>query len=46
MVLRTIFMPTTMKCVDAMVQLFEALGYKPKGRGFDCQCCYSNFSLT
>jgi len=30
----------------AVAQLFEALSYKPEGRGFDSQECYYNFSLT
>ena len=27
-------------------QLFEALRYKPEGRGFDSRWCHCNFSLT
>ena len=27
-------------------QMVEALGYKPKGRGFDRPWCHWNFSLT
>ena len=30
----------------AVAQLFEALLYKPEGRGFDSQWCHWNFSLT
>ena len=29
-----------------MAQLFEALRYKPEGRGFDSRWCHWNFSLT
>jgi len=29
-----------------MVQLVEALLYKPEGRGFDSRLCHWNFSLT
>ena len=29
-----------------VVQLVEALRYKPEGRGFDSQYCYWNFSKT
>ena len=29
-----------------MVQLVEALRYKPEGRGFDSRWCHWNFSLT
>jgi len=27
-------------------QIYEALRYKPEGRGFDSRCCHCNFSLT
>jgi len=30
----------------AVVQLVEALCYKPEGREFDSQSCHWNFSLT
>jgi hypothetical protein len=30
----------------AVGQLFEALRYKPEGRGFDSQWCHWIFSLT
>jgi len=30
----------------AVVQLVEALRYKPEGRGFDSQWCLWNFSFT
>ena len=30
----------------AVVQLVEALSYKPKGREFDSRCCHWNFSLA
>ena len=30
----------------AVVQLVEALPYKPEGRGFDSRWCHWNFSLT
>jgi hypothetical protein len=30
----------------AVVQLVEALRYKPEGRGFDSRLCYCNFSLS
>jgi hypothetical protein len=30
----------------AVLQLVEALCYKPKGRGLDSQWCQWNFSLT
>jgi len=30
----------------AVAQLFEALHYKPEGRGFDSRWCHWNFSLT
>jgi hypothetical protein len=30
----------------AVVQLVEALRYKPEGRGFDYRWCHWNFSLT
>ena len=30
----------------AVVQLVEALRYKPEGCGFDSQWCHRNFSLT
>jgi len=29
-----------------VVQLVEALRYKPEGRGFDSRWCHWNFSLT
>ena len=29
-----------------MVQLVEALRYKPEGGGFNSRCCHWNFSLT
>ena len=29
-----------------VVQLVEALHYKPKGHGFDSRWCHLNFSLT
>jgi len=29
-----------------MVQLVEAMHYKPEGRGFDSRWCHWNFSLT
>jgi hypothetical protein len=29
-----------------LIQLVEALCYKPKGRGFDSRWCHWNFSLT
>jgi hypothetical protein len=32
--------------VHAVVQLVEALRYKPEGRGFDSRWCHWNFSLT
>jgi hypothetical protein len=36
------------KCLKehAVAQLFEALRYKPEGRGFDIRWCHWNFSLT
>ena len=30
----------------AVAQLFEALRYKPEGRGFDSRWCHWNFSFT
>ena len=30
----------------AVAQLFEAVRFKPKGRGFDSPWCHWNFSLT
>ena len=30
----------------AVAQLFEALYYKPAGRGFGSHLCHRNFSLT
>jgi hypothetical protein len=30
----------------AVAQLFEALRYKPEGRGFNSRWCHWNFSLT
>ena len=30
----------------ALIQLVEALPYKPEGSGFDSPCCHWNFSLT
>jgi hypothetical protein len=30
----------------AVAQLFEALRYKPEGRGFDSRWCHRNFPLT
>jgi hypothetical protein len=30
----------------AVAQLFEALRYKPEGRGFDSRWCHWNLSLT
>ena len=30
----------------AVVQLVEALCYKPEGHGFDSRWCHRNFSLT
>ena len=30
----------------AVAQLVEALRYKPESRGFNCQWCHWNFSLT
>jgi hypothetical protein len=30
----------------AVAQLFEALRYKPEGRGFDSRWCHWNFSVT
>jgi len=30
----------------AVVQLVEALRYKPEGHGFDSRWCHWNFSLT
>jgi hypothetical protein len=30
----------------AVVQLVEALCYKPEGRGFDSRWCHWNFSLA
>ena len=30
----------------AVAQLFEALSYKPEGRGFDSRWCQWDFSLT
>jgi hypothetical protein len=30
----------------AVAQFFEALRYKPEGRGFNPRCCHWNFSLT
>jgi len=31
---------------DLLLQLAEALYYKPEGRGFDSRLCHWNFSLT
>jgi hypothetical protein len=30
----------------AVAQWFEALRYKPEGRGIDCRWCHWNFLLT
>jgi hypothetical protein len=32
--------------IHVVAQLFEALRYKPEGRGFDSLWCHWNFSLT
>ena len=37
---------TTFELGQAVVQLGEALRYKPEGRGFDSRWCHLNFSLA
>jgi hypothetical protein len=37
---------TVIQLGHAVVQLFEALRYKPEGRGFDSRWYHWNFSLT
>jgi len=41
-----ILINTTMRWGHVVAQLFEALRYKPEGRGFDSRWCHWNFSLT
>jgi hypothetical protein len=38
--------PFILKTGHAVVQLVEALRYKPEGCGFHSQRCHWNFSLT
>jgi hypothetical protein len=38
--------PDTHFCWGHAVVLFEALRYKPEGRGIDSRCCHWIFSLT
>ena len=36
----------SLKMGHAVGQFFEAMRYKPEGRGFDYRWCHWNFSLT
>jgi hypothetical protein len=42
----TLVLNVTSDILEVVVQLVEALCYKPEGRWFDSRLCHWNFSLT